>query len=139
MFEVLKCPNCGAPVEEENPKFCSHCGVGLKSKTTDSENKKGFSININTGNETKQFSVFGGDNNSPQKTSRGKSRRDAILLAVISLFIGGIALHQLYLNRIGRLVLSVLFIWTTIPFFIGIYDAVKLYGMTDAEFVKTYS
>lgn len=51
-----------------------------------------------------------------------KNRVVAILLAV---FFGTFGVHRFYLGDIKKGVLYLVFCWTMIPFFVGLYDAIK--------------
>ncbi|HEY8419096.1 MAG TPA: zinc-ribbon domain-containing protein [Clostridia bacterium] len=163
-LEALKCPNCGAPLEP-NQNFCDHCGVGLKS--TDTENKgRGFNISIQGKDKTYTYGFSfdtqpnqsgqgtynqqGAYNNTynshintyangPQKATSGLSKEIALVLALISLFcLGGIAIHKIYLKRIGAFVLSILFVWTFIPVLMCLINCITLATMSEQDFQAQY-
>ncbi|MFC6938613.1 NINE protein [Salinirubellus sp. GCM10025818] len=66
---------------------------------------------------------------SPSKYPK-KSRTVAILLAV---FVGVFGVHKFYLGDLKRGALYLVFCWTTVPWFLGFYDAYK-YATTPEEF-----
>jgi TM2 domain-containing membrane protein YozV len=55
----------------------------------------------------------------------GKSQTVAIVLAV---FIGIFGIHRFYLGEMKKGVIYLIFSWTTITFFLGLYDAYKYYS-----------
>ncbi len=73
-----------------------------------------------------------------RKTKSSDISRERMVAGVIALIFGSFGAHRFYLGhwRIG--VLLVMFSWTAIPFFWGIYEGIKILHATDKEFVKTY-
>ena len=175
-FEALRCPNCGAPLEN-NQKFCDHCGIGLKS--TDPENKekqRGINISIDGKDKTYNYGIsfdsapnyntsgqdapkdqkegynynynytYGNVNNKKadnsccgNKTASSLSKEVALILAVVSLFfVGGIAIHKIYLKKFGDFVLSLIFCWTFIPAIVCLFNVISLATMSKDDFAKKY-
>ena len=64
-----------------------------------------------------------------------RSRGIAIFLAVL---FGCIGLHKFYLGRPWQGLLYLFFAETTIPMWIGLFEAVKYCFMTDEEFHAEY-
>lgn len=64
-----------------------------------------------------------------------KNKKLAILLAVV---LGILGIHKFYLgdNKMGCIYL--IFFWTTIPFFLGIIDGIKLYKTDNSELELKY-
>ena len=76
----------------------------------------------------------------PGRTSR-KPRRDrttAALLALASLFLGGVMLHKFYLDRAGAGVLSVIFFWTGIPWIVSLVNLISFLTSDDETFQERY-
>lgn len=128
-YEVLKCPNCGAPfLSEQN--FCDHCGVGLREK------KDGEKT---TQKETASDKVKNFFNGLTGSVNGKMCHRDiAMILAGISLVIGGIQLHKIYLKNIKSFILSLIFCWTSIPFILCIFDIIKYDSYTPEQFKNKY-
>lgn len=59
----------------------------------------------------------------------GKSRMVAILLAV---FLGVFGIHRFYLGEVKKGGLYLVFCWTAVPWFLGLYDAYKYLTNKDA-------
>lgn len=57
---------------------------------------------------------------------------------ILSLFLGGIGVHKFYLGQYGKGILSILFCWTSIPFFIGLYDCIRFFRMSNEYFQVKY-
>ena len=77
----------------------------------------------------------------PTGTRRGRNRRDrstATLLALVSLFLGGVMLHKFYLDRTGAGVLSILFFWTGIPWIISLVNLISYLTSDDETFEERY-
>lgn len=64
----------------------------------------------------------------------GKSKVVAVGLAV---FLGWFGAHKFYLGKTKHGLLYAVFFWTTIPFFLGIYDGIKYLRNDDWEFDAT--
>lgn len=63
--------------------------------------------------------------------AKRKSKSTATILAFLLGWIGG---QKFYLNIWGHAFLAVLFSWTTIPFFVGIYDGIRFASWSEADF-----
>lgn len=68
-----------------------------------------------------------------------KSRESAIILACLSVCFGGIGFHKFYLGQFGSFFLYLLFMFTTIPFFLSIGDLIVLVGMDQHRFNVIYN
>lgn len=157
-YEALRCPNCGAPLEN-GQKFCDHCGIGLKSTDENESRRPGINITIDGkeksynynytyGNDKKDDEHkdgYGNNNNTQTETNSYKkksthSKDIALILALISLFFtGGIAIHKIYLNKIGSFVLSIIFVWTGIPLIIALVNVIQYAIMNSEEFEKRFN
>lgn len=60
------------------------------------------------------------------------------LAGFLALFLGGLGVHKFYLGKKSGL-WYLLFCWTIIPAFIGIFDAVGLFGMKKKDFDLKYN
>lgn len=59
--------------------------------------------------------------------------------AILALLLGSFGIHKFYLKETGKGILYLLFCWTAIPLFLGIYDAIKLFTMSDDKFMAKYN
>lgn len=59
--------------------------------------------------------------------------------AILALLLGLFGIHKFYLKETGKGILYLLFCWTAIPCFLGIYDAIKLFTMSDNKFIEKYN
>lgn len=51
------------------------------------------------------------------------SKKDPTTAVLLSLFLGGLGAHKFYLGKTGMGILYLLFSWTTIPAFLGLFEA----------------
>jgi len=58
---------------------------------------------------------------------------------ILSLFLGGIGIQKFYLGQNGKGILSILFCWTFIPFFVGFYDCIRFSQMSNEYFQVKYN
>jgi len=58
---------------------------------------------------------------------------------ILSLFLGGIGIQKFYLGQNGKGILSILFCWTFIPFFVGLYDCIRFSQMSNECFQVKYN
>ncbi len=58
---------------------------------------------------------------------------------ILSLFLGGVGIQKFYLGQNGKGILSILFCWTFIPFFIGLYDCIRFSQMSNEYFQVKYN
>lgn len=65
--------------------------------------------------------------------------RNKTLTAIFALFLGIFGVHRFYLGQVGLGVLYLLFFWTSIPFWLGIIDALVFFGMSEEEFDVRYN
>jgi TM2 domain-containing membrane protein YozV len=67
-----------------------------------------------------------------------RTRTMAAVLALVSLFLGGIGLHKFYLGQRAAGVLCILFFWTGIPWLVSLVNLASLLTMTDERFEEKY-
>lgn len=65
--------------------------------------------------------------------------RNKTLAAIFALFLGSFGIHRFYLGQVGLGIFYLIFSWTTIPFFLGIIDALVFFGMSNEEFDFRYN
>lgn len=65
--------------------------------------------------------------------------RNKTLAAIFALFLGNFGIHRFYLGQVGLGIFYLIFFWTTIPFFLGIIDALVFFGMSNEEFDFRYN
>jgi len=65
--------------------------------------------------------------------------RNKTLAAIFALFLGNFGIHRFYLGQVGLGIFYLIFFWTTIPFFLGIIDALVFFGMSKEEFDFRYN
>lgn len=68
-----------------------------------------------------------------------RDRTTAAVLALVSLFAGGVMIDRFYLGRTGAGILSVLFFWTGIPWLLSLVHLVQFLTMTDERFEEQYA
>ena len=59
--------------------------------------------------------------------------------AVLAFFLGGFGIQKFYLGETVKGILSLLFFWTFIPSFVGLYDCIKLSRMSKECFEVKYN
>ena len=74
-----------------------------------------------------------------RRRSSGRDRTTAAVLALVSLFLGGVMLHKFYLGRTGAGILSLLFFWTGIPWLLSLVHFVRFLTMDDGQFEDRYA
>lgn len=65
--------------------------------------------------------------------------RNKTLTAIFALFLGIFGIHRFYLGQVGLGILYLVFSWTSIPFWLGIIDALVFFGMSEEEFDIRYN
>ena len=58
---------------------------------------------------------------------------------ILSLILGGVGIHHMYLGNYIRGVLYFMFCWTFIPLALSLFDAFLLLFTTESEFQKLYN
>ena len=58
---------------------------------------------------------------------------------ILSLILGGVGIHHLYLGNYFRGVFYFLFCWTFIPVFLGLFDALLILFTSESGFHKRYN
>lgn len=110
-----------------------------KDKNQDGGSKVDYNSKYNYGNvdyNTQRPNDAYSQNKIPASTL---SKDIALVLALISLlFIGGIAVHKIYLKKFGDFVLSIIFCWTFIPFIVCLCNVISLATMSKEAFYKKY-
>ncbi|HEX9953223.1 MAG TPA: TM2 domain-containing protein [Rubricoccaceae bacterium] len=74
-----------------------------------------------------------------RRRSSDRDRTTAAVLALVSLFLGGVMLHKFYLGRTGAGILSLLFFWTGIPWIASLVHLVRFLTMDDEQFEDRYA
>jgi TM2 domain-containing membrane protein YozV len=59
--------------------------------------------------------------------------------AILSVFLGGIGIHQFYLNNNKKGLLYLIFCWTSVPAILALIDFIKLLTMSDNDFNNIYN
>jgi TM2 domain-containing membrane protein YozV len=62
-----------------------------------------------------------------------------IVAILLCLFLGGLGIHQFYLNKNNKGLWYFFFCWTLIPVLLAVYDLGCLFILTDEEFNKKYN
>lgn len=65
-----------------------------------------------------------------------KEKNSAALLAI---FLGGIGIHRFYVGQTGLGILYLLFVWTGIPFFVGLLDGIIWLTWSKERFDNAYN
>ncbi len=68
-----------------------------------------------------------------------EDRKDRLVATLLAFFLGGFGIHKFYLGRIFPGILYLLFFWTSIPFFLGVIDAIFLITMNQKRFDIVYN
>ncbi|MBQ4066717.1 MAG: TM2 domain-containing protein [Clostridia bacterium] len=64
--------------------------------------------------------------------------KNKMVAALLAFFLGAIGAHHFYLGQTKIGVIKLIFFWTYIPTFLGIFDAIKLFVMSDDAFCSKY-
>jgi TM2 domain-containing membrane protein YozV len=56
---------------------------------------------------------------------------------MLAIFLGGLGVHELYLGRVGRGVLMLLFSWSFVPAIIGLIQGLRWASMSEEKFAWT--
>lgn len=167
-LEALRCPNCGAPLDHNQNycDHCGvalkdkstdqtkgrgfNISIDGKDKTytygfsfdtqskQEGQNQQGtYNFNSNKTYNTKTTNTYA--ESIPKASSSGLSKDIALILALISLFfVGGVAIHKIYLKKVGDFVLSLFFCWTGIPAIICFFNCISLATMSNEEFQSKF-
>ena len=118
------CSECGAEVPEES-KFCPNCGFasgasgGAGNQQTSTPIMSGKTMDETDSIQIKEIAK---DLDKNQKVIYYEQRRKSVGIAtVLSFLIAGAG--QMYLGKIGKGILLLLFCWLIIPWLYSIYDA----------------
>lgn len=65
-----------------------------------------------------------------------KSRTTAAILAI---FLGGLGLHRFYLDKWITGLIYLVFCWTFIPAFLGLFEGIYYFMLNDSEFNATHN
>ncbi len=76
---------------------------------------------------------------SPSSTSIFKERKNRIVAALFSFFLGSFGIHKFYLGEIGWGILYLLFFWTLIPGFIAFIEGILFLVMDEHKFDQKYN
>lgn len=68
-----------------------------------------------------------------------RSMKSKTTAGILAFFLGGLGVHKFYLNRSAIGILYLLFFWTFIPAFLGFFDMVVLFCMTQERFDRLYN
>jgi TM2 domain-containing membrane protein YozV len=61
-----------------------------------------------------------------------------MMAALLSLFLGGFGIQRFYLGKVFDGVVCLLFCWTFVPAFLGVYDGLRFLVMSDQQFQAEY-
>ncbi len=64
--------------------------------------------------------------------------KSKLVAFVLAIGLGGFGIHKFYLGEKKRGKLYLIFCWTFIPAILSILETVKIYKMTEQEFLSTY-
>ncbi len=129
----MRCPNCGAQLK--NGK-CDYCGYDKREEEQPQNEKRGFNLNINIGNNGININNNGVNSNFSFNTQEfqenqtqngyatsGSTKNRWVALILVLLF-GTIGAHHFYVGRIG---MGILYLFTGGIFGIGlIIDIIKI-------------
>ncbi|NLC16800.1 MAG: NINE protein [Clostridiales bacterium] len=149
------CDHCGIGLKSTDPNAQKGRGFNISIEGKDKTYNYGFSFDAQPkqGPDSQQGTYSFGPNqttydartntyaqSAPKAaTASSLSREVALILALISLFfLGGIAIHKIYLKRMGDFVLSLLFFWTGIPAIVCLINCISLATMTNQEFHQKF-
>lgn len=68
-----------------------------------------------------------------------KGRKSRIAAALLSLFLGGVGIHKFYLSRKISGAFYILLLWTTVPIFLSVIEAIYLFAISDEKFDEKYN
>jgi len=106
---LIYCSECGNQVSDKAAS-CPKCGAPLSGEAI--------------------------SNQQPLMVTPPKSRSLAIVLA---LFLGGLGIHKLYLNKPGWGVIYLIFCWTFIPAILGLLEAIIWLFTSEKTFQERYA
>lgn len=66
------------------------------------------------------------------------AQNNRFLAAALAILLGAVGAHKFYLGRVKKGILYVIFSWTLIPMFLGIYSGIKFLMADDKEFQRKY-
>lgn len=105
------CPNCDTTGLSIQAEACPKCGHPLKKASPASIVTKESDVRIKNKN----------------------------LTVILALFLGGVGVHRFYLGNIGLGFLYLLFCWTSIPMWLGLFEAGYFAFMKHDKFDRDYN
>ncbi len=60
------------------------------------------------------------------------------MVGLVSFFFGGFGIHKFMIGRIFEGIVMLLLFWTTLPFFIGIIEAIMIWCISKENFQKNW-
>ena len=144
---VRICPQCGAPVSH-TAEECEYCGTYIGK--VQNRNASDASSSQNTAGRASSGSPGGpqawqGPYMTPEELrlyqlgiNPAWPRRSKVLAALFAIFLGGLGIHWFYLGHVARGVVYLLFMWTGIPWIIGLCEGIYFLASGDIKFQRHY-
>lgn len=79
------------------------------------------------------------DSGQRSRSRPGADKKDKTIAAILAFFLGGIGIHKFYLQQGTSGVIRLLFCWTFIPAFLGLFDGIGLLMSSQDDFDQRYN
>lgn len=133
--ETIPCPFCTAEIEA-HAKKCRHCAEWVaRSCEGCGTPLRGEWAARGTCAECQRLNTL----IAPDEHRAVVQRKSRGVAALSAIFLGGVGAHRFYLGNWLAGLVYLVFCWTLIPFFAGLFEGIKLALMDDAEFHRRYS
>lgn len=109
----VNCPVCDEDISARAKK-CRHCGETLDPEMREFEARHRYA----------------------ERPVEGQKNK--FVAALLALFLGGLGAHKFYLGRPGQGILYILFLITTIPIWLSLFEGVRYLLMDNKDFWKKY-